>query len=86
MKIRAAICAEVCESSEKLKMSSLHTCDTVHCIARWTTVLHPKGRLLESIYGTSVAAALILWVCEGEIPDFHADNETAMRWIKAEKV
>lgn len=85
MQIRAAICAQVCIAPEKLDMQHWHSCDTVHCIAGWAVVLHPQGRLLESIYGTSAAAALILWVCEGEIPDFHTDNETAMRWIRGEK-
>lgn len=83
--IRAAICAQVCAAPESLEMDSWHTCDTVHCIAGWTTTLHPQGKLLEAIYGTSAAAALILHVCEGQVPDFHSDNETAMRWIKGEK-
>ena len=83
--IRAAICEKVCESHDTLEMSRWHTCETVHCIAGWTVTLHPQGRLLESIYGTSAAAALILHVCEGEVPDFHSNNETAMRWIKGEK-
>ena len=83
--MRTAICAQVCGTPEKLEMSRWHTCDTVHCIAGWVVTLHPQGRLLESIYGTSTTAALILWVCEGEIPDFYSDNETAMRWIRGEK-
>ncbi len=87
MQIRAAICAQVCDAPEKLDMRHWHSpsCDTVHCIAGWTTTLHPQGKLLEAIYGTSAAAALILWVCDEEIPDFYTDNETAMRWIRGEK-
>ena len=84
MQIRAAICEKVCVNPDALEMSRWHSCETVHCIAGWTVTLHPQGRLLESIYGPSAAAALILHVCEGEVPDFHADNETAMRWIKGE--
>ena len=82
--MKAAICAQVCAAPEKLEMDSWHTCDTVHCIAGWTTTLHPQGKLLESIYGTSAAAALILHVCEGEVPSFHSSNETAMQWLKGE--
>ena len=82
--MKAAICAQVCATPEKLEMDSWHTCDTIHCIAGWTTTLHPQGKLLEAIYGTSAAAALILHVCEGKIPSFHSDNETAMKWLKGE--
>jgi len=85
IQVRDSICEQVCGAPEKLDMKYWHACDTVHCIAGWTVVLHPQGKLLESIYGTSAAAALILWVCEGEVPDFHTDNETAMRWIRGEK-
>ena len=85
MEIKAAICIQVCTQPEMLEMKHWHVCDTIHCIAGWTTTLHPQGKLLEAIYGTSAAAALILSVCEGEVPDFHSDNETAMRWIRGEK-
>ena len=82
--IRSMICNRVCDNPDALNMESWHTCDTVHCIAGWAVTLHPQGRLLEAIYGTSAAAALILHVCEGEVPDFYSDNETAMRWAKNE--
>jgi len=83
--LRGDICARVCATPQHLEMSAWHTCETTHCLAGWATVIHPQGRLLESIYGTSAAAAIIFHVCEGEVPDFHSDNETAMKWLKGEK-
>lgn len=83
--LRGAICARVCENPEGLEMSNWHTCKTTHCLAGWAVVLHPQGELLESIYGTSAAAAMIFQVCEGEVPDFHSSNEAAMEWLKKEK-
>jgi len=82
MPMRSLICAEVCAAPEKLEMATWHTCDTVHCIAGWAIVLHPKGKELESRIGTSAAAALILWKCESEIPDFNSSNEEAMEWLR----
>ena len=83
--LRGAICARVCATPENLEMNAWHTCKTTHCLAGWATVIHPQGRLLESIYGTSVAAAMIFQVCEGEVPDFHSSNEDAMEWLKSGK-
>jgi len=83
--LRGAICARVCENPENLEMSDWHTCETTHCIAGWAVRIHPQGELLESIYGTSAAAAMIFQVCEGEVPDFHSSNEVAMEWLKKEK-
>ena len=85
MPIRKMICEKVCESPDRLEMSTWHTCDTVHCIAGWTVVLHPAGRIMEALLGTPTAAALILWKCEGEVPNFYASNEQAMTWLKSEK-
>ena len=82
--IRPMICERVCDNPDALNMESWHTCETVHCIAGWAVTLHPQGRLLEAIYGTSAAAALILQSCEGEVPDFYSDKDTAMRWLKNE--
>lgn len=84
MAIKDAICAQVCASPEKLEMKDWHTCDTVHCIAGWAVTLHPQGKQLEQLYGTSVAAALIFNSCEGYVPNFHSDNETTLRWLRGE--
>jgi len=80
--LRSAICAQVCASPENLKMDAWHTCETTHCLAGWAVTIHSQGVLLESIYGTSAAAAMIFHVCEGEVPDFHSSNEVAMEWLK----
>jgi len=57
-------------------------CGTTHCRAGW--VIHlagPAGQVLEGVYGTSAAAALIYQASDPELertPDFYADNETAL--------
>lgn len=67
-----------CQREGALKMDAWHTCDSTHCRAGWAVILHPQGKLLESIYGTNAAAALIYNACAGFVPDFYASNEDAM--------
>lgn len=74
-------------SGGDLKMSDWHTCDTTHCIAGWAvSIAGEAGRVAENLLGTSAAGALIINescpYLEGEVPDFHADNETGMAFIK----
>ena len=83
--LRGAICAQVCATPQNLEMNAWHTCETTHCLAGWAVVIHPQGKLLENIYGTSAAAAMIFHVCEGEVPGFYSSNEAAMEWLKKEK-
>ena len=83
--LRSAIFERVCEAPQALEMSKWHTCETTHCLAGWAVVIHPQGKLLESVYGTSAAAAMIFQVCEGEVPSFHSSNKAAMEWLKKEK-
>lgn len=78
--INSAVAAS-CKNPGALEMGIWHTCDTTHCRAGWAVVLHPQGKLLESIYGTNAAAALIYNACGGFVPDFYASNEDAMKDI-----
>jgi len=57
-------------------------CGTTHCRAGW--VIHlagAAGEVLEGVYGTSAAAALIYQASDPKlerIPDFYVSNETAL--------
>ena len=82
MPIRANICARVCQTPEALNMMDWHTCDTVHCLAGWAVTLHPQGVELEKRLGTPAAASLLFHVCEGEVPEFYSNEQTAMNWLK----
>jgi hypothetical protein len=81
-KLLGAVEGEGC----RLDMRDWHTCNTVHCLAGWCTTIHPQGKLLESIYDTSAAAALILNACGEKIPNFldtgDGADARAMNWLK----
>ena len=84
--IRHSLLDRVTQAGCKIKMDSWHDCDTVHCLAGWVVTIHPEGRMLESIYGTGVAAGLILNACGEKIPNFYdtgeGAEERAMNWLK----
>jgi uncharacterized protein YjbI with pentapeptide repeats len=65
-----------------LDMNQWHTCDTTHCRAGWVvTLAGDGGRVLEGVYGTAAAAALIYQASDPtleRIPDFYCSNEDAM--------
>jgi uncharacterized protein YjbI with pentapeptide repeats len=65
-----------------LDMNQWHTCDTTHCRAGWVvTLAGDGGRVLEGVYGTAAAAALIYQASDPTlecIPDFYCSNEDAM--------
>ena len=65
-----------------LNMATWHTCETTHCRAGWVVALAGEaGAAMEWCLGSSAAAALIYLKSDpsiGRIPDFHADNETAL--------
>ena len=69
-----------------LNMSEWHTCDTTHCRAGWVvTLAGDEGRLLESHYGTAVAAALIYMASDptlARIPDWLVSNDVALADMK----
>ena len=61
-------------------------CGTTHCRAGWVVHLAgPGGRVLEGVYGTPAAAALIYQASDPKlerIPDFYCDNDTALADMK----
>jgi hypothetical protein len=65
-----------------LDMNQWHTCDTTHCRAGWVvTLAGDGGRVLEGVYGTAAAAALIYQASDPTlecIPDFYCTNDDAM--------
>jgi uncharacterized protein YjbI with pentapeptide repeats len=74
---------------EALDMSSWHRggyCGTTHCRAGWAVVLAgPGGRVLEGVYGTGAAAALIYQASDPKlekIPNWIDTNEGAMADMK----
>ena len=62
-------------------------CGTTHCRAGWVIVLAgPAGRVLEGIYGTNAAAALIYAASDpllGRVPNWFASNADALADMKA---
>lgn len=80
-----AVNAEGCS----LDMDTWHTCETVHCLAGWVVTIHPQGKILESIFETPTAAALILTACGETIPDFYDTGEgaegRALNWLRSGK-
>jgi len=65
-----------------LNMGSWHTCETTHCRAGWVVTLAGEaGKAMEWCIGTPAAAAMIYLASDpkiGKIPNFYADNESAM--------
>ncbi len=64
-----------------LEMGSWHTCETTHCRAGW--YIHqsgPAGRMLEAVYGASVAGAIIFTKAypKMKVPDFVCSNDKAL--------
>jgi uncharacterized protein YjbI with pentapeptide repeats len=75
-KILAAI-----DAGGALRMDEWHTCESTHCRAGWAiTLAGGAGRVLEEIYGPSVAGALIYAASYPDlpVPDFTVTNGAAM--------
>lgn len=66
----------------RLNMDSWHVCETTHCRAGWTTVIHPLGMELEALVGPRLAASAIYVASGAEIPNWFADNQTALADIR----
>ena len=81
--ILKAIQSDDCE----LKMSSWHSCKTVHCLGGWTVHLCGKAgyEAEEAFGGTPQAASLILLKSrpDAPLPNLYASNEAAMAFIEA---
>jgi uncharacterized protein YjbI with pentapeptide repeats len=70
-----------------LDMSSWHgddaTCSTTHCRAGWAIALAGlTGHALELQHGPEIAGRMIYLASTGRVPDFFADEETAMKDIE----
>jgi hypothetical protein len=79
--IDATILREIEAHRIALRMSSYHTCETTHCRAGMAIHLAgPDGYGLEAVMGSSAAGALIYAMSRPNkpVPDFYADNGTAM--------
>ncbi len=67
-----------------LDMATWHHCETTHCLAGWATHLAgARGAELESQFNAAIAGALIWGVSEGYVPDFYADNATALADLRS---
>ena len=79
--IDAAILAACTSPGCSLEMGSWHDCGTTHCRAGWAiTLAGEAGKALEDRVGPEAAGSLIYAVSRPDkpVPDFFADNETAM--------
>ena len=81
---------EAASSEGALDMSTWHRtgyCGTTHCRAGHVVVLAGEGgRVLEGVYGTAVAAALIYAASDPQLdqtPNFYTNNATALADMKA---
>lgn len=84
-KILAAIEAP----GNELNMGSWHTCETTHCRAGWAiTLAGAGGAALEFALGSAAAGALIYAASKPgkKIPNFYADNATALEDIRRSAV
>lgn len=65
-----------------LDMETWHSCETTHCRAGWVVQLAgAAGRVLEGVYGTNAAAALIYYASDPamkQVPNWFASNEDAL--------
>ena len=88
----AKIHATILEAVSKpgaLDMGNWHKdgyCGTTHCRAGWVVVLAGEGgKVLEGVYGTPAAAALIYQASDPSlerVPDFYAGNADALADMK----
>lgn len=75
----------VIDNGGSLEMGNWHLCGTTHCRGGWAVILAgDAGKMLEAIYGTGTAAALIYASSrpEEKVPDFFASNEDALADIR----
>ncbi len=70
---------------DALKMDSWH-CGTSHCRAGWiVTLAGDAGKVMEGVYGTAAAAALIYQASDPtleKVPDFYCGNKAALSDMK----
>jgi len=73
------------EAGGQLDMNRWHTCDSTHSWAGWAVMLAgEEGQKLEEQFGINAAAALIYTKSGSHpVPNWYADNKTALVDIKA---
>lgn len=78
---------EAASAPGALDMADWHRCETTHCRAGWVvTLAGDAGKALEWAMGTPAAASMIYLASDPKLekmPDFYADNETALANMKA---
>jgi hypothetical protein len=65
-----------------LDMASWHQCQTTHCRAGWAITLHPMGSEMERAFGPWMAGAAIYLRSTGAVPNFFADDSSALADIR----
>lgn len=73
------------DKPEALDMEDWHTCDTVHCIAGWATVVAgAQGMALEALLSEPLAAYLIFAASypTRHLPHFYMDDLPARAWLE----
>ena len=77
---------EAASKPKALEMADWHTCETTHCRAGWVVHLAGNaGRVMEGVYGTGSAAALIYMVSDPSmkrVPNWTDTNENALADMK----
>ncbi len=63
-----------------LKMSTVHTCDTVHCIAGWAAHVLPGGKELEGNYNWSAIGIHFLGLEAAK--HFFDNNESGRKFLE----
>ncbi len=81
--LATAILARVEANPVALEMRSWHTCGTTHCVAGHAIDIAGRaGYAPEKAVGASVAGAMIWFRSTGSVPNFHADNESALEDLR----
>lgn len=63
-----------------LKMDSVHTCDTQHCMAGWACFALPGGMELEQEFGWNTAGIHLLGLDAAKL--FHSSNRKAAAFLR----
>jgi Pentapeptide repeats (8 copies) len=76
------LAAMVLADHDKLRMSTVHLCSTVHCAAGWVCTINPIARTLEKIVGWNVAACIAV-----PIPEFtslfYSSNDKMIEYLRS---
>jgi hypothetical protein len=64
-----------------LKMDTVHACETTHCMAGWSTTIHPLGKEMENKLGWETAGLMLLGTEAHGM--FRASDEDARAFLQA---